>query len=268
MTELHMIRLRLQLPRLMELARQQRMPLYDLDTGYLAHIGLSALFGAAAPKPFAIQSDLRPPLLGDPDVPPRELVVLGYAPVAHAALRSQIGAEARALLADGSLDSHALPAELPRGARFRFTVRGCPTVRSKRQGDEPRPRDRKGRPRSLEIDAWLAKCLAVGTKAASPDAATVDRAVVYADWLRRAVGSAATLDQIDLVAFSRVPVVRRTQRGPEGTERKSRVSDRPAAVFEGTLTVSDAARFRELLARGVGRHRSFGFGMLLLRPAR
>ena len=42
---------------------------------------------------------------------------------------------------------------------------------------------------------------------------------------------------------------------------------RREAVFEGTLEVRDAALFQGLLARGVGRHRAFGFGMLLLRPA-
>ena len=35
----------------------------------------------------------------------------------------------------------------------------------------------------------------------------------------------------------------------------------------GELEVGDSERFLHLLARGVGRHRTFGFGMLLLRPA-
>jgi CRISPR system Cascade subunit CasE len=43
---------------------------------------------------------------------------------------------------------------------------------------------------------------------------------------------------------------------------------RPDATFRGTLRVDDPARFAAAaLARGVGRHRAFGFGMLLLRPA-
>ena len=41
--------------------------------------------------------------------------------------------------------------------------------------------------------------------------------------------------------------------------------ERPNVVLEGTLRVTDADTFRALLARGVGRHRAFGFGMLLLR---
>ncbi|MFG1332515.1 type I-E CRISPR-associated protein Cas6/Cse3/CasE [Xanthobacter autotrophicus] len=39
-----------------------------------------------------------------------------------------------------------------------------------------------------------------------------------------------------------------------------------SAVLVGTLTVRDAQAFAALLARGVGRHRAFGYGMLLLSP--
>ena len=38
--------------------------------------------------------------------------------------------------------------------------------------------------------------------------------------------------------------------------------------MRGILTITDAAAFSNLLARGVGRHRAYGYGMLLLRPAR
>ena len=40
----------------------------------------------------------------------------------------------------------------------------------------------------------------------------------------------------------------------------------PDVVMQGRLRVSDPQAFAQLLARGVGRHRAFGFGMLLLRP--
>ncbi|MEE8524028.1 MAG: type I-E CRISPR-associated protein Cas6/Cse3/CasE [Thermoanaerobaculia bacterium] len=44
------------------------------------------------------------------------------------------------------------------------------------------------------------------------------------------------------------------------------VPERPDALLTGTLEVTDPDAFATLLARGVGRHRAFGFGMLLLRP--
>jgi CRISPR system Cascade subunit CasE len=52
-----------------------------------------------------------------------------------------------------------------------------------------------------------------------------------------------------------------------GREDAGRI-ERPNAVLEGTLTVGDPDAFARLLARGIGRHRAFGFGMLLLKPAR
>ena len=59
-------------------------------------------------------------------------------------------------------------------------------------------------------------------------------------------------------------VEQRLQRRAGGRQIFSR---RPDVTFRGTLQVTDPDRFHALLARGVGRHRAFGFGMLLLRPA-
>ena len=44
-------------------------------------------------------------------------------------------------------------------------------------------------------------------------------------------------------------------------------SEGPDAVMRGNLTVTDSDSFVALLARGIGRHRAYGYGMLLLRPA-
>ena len=53
-----------------------------------------------------------------------------------------------------------------------------------------------------------------------------------------------------------------------GQNRSHRGVERPDALFTGEITVADPEAFCRLLARGVGRHRAFGFGMLLLRPPR
>ena len=37
--------------------------------------------------------------------------------------------------------------------------------------------------------------------------------------------------------------------------------------MQGTLEVIDPTMFAGLVANGVGRHRAYGYGMLLLRPA-
>ena len=41
---------------------------------------------------------------------------------------------------------------------------------------------------------------------------------------------------------------------------------RSDAVLRGVLSITNPRAFAELLARGIGRHRSYGYGMLLLRP--
>jgi CRISPR system Cascade subunit CasE len=73
---------------------------------------------------------------------------------------------------------------------------------------------------------------------------------------------AARFQEAKLVRFQRERLARQTHRG----ERRWEFCDRPDATMTGTLEVADAAAFHALLTRGVGRHRAFGFGMLLLRP--
>ena len=83
------------------------------------------------------------------------------------------------------------------------------------------------------------------------------RQAVYLDWLSEQLGSAAELNPADsrLVRFCRTRVLRGNQ-GLEG----------PDATIHGTLNVSEPAQFMQLLLRGIGRHRAYGYGMLLLRP--
>ena len=38
--------------------------------------------------------------------------------------------------------------------------------------------------------------------------------------------------------------------------------------FTGDIVVKDPIRFSDLLRKGVGRHKSYGYGMLLLRPSK
>ena len=45
-----------------------------------------------------------------------------------------------------------------------------------------------------------------------------------------------------------------------------RHTEGPDAVIRGVLTITDSESFADLLAKGIGRHRAYGYGMLLLRP--
>ena len=64
-----------------------------------------------------------------------------------------------------------------------------------------------------------------------------------------------------LCAFGREHLLRRDHL----TKRKSHRIEKPSATFKGVLEVTEPARFAGLMQRGIGRHRAFGFGMILLR---
>lgn len=102
--------------------------------------------------------------------------------------------------------------------------------------------------KGAEVDAFLAAVLR--------DRPTT-RETAYLDWLAARLSPAAVLDASasHLASFQRTRV-----------HRNGRRIEGPDAVVHGTLTINDPAAFADLLARGIGRHRSYGYGMLLLRP--
>lgn len=242
--ELHMVRLSLDVTRLVDLGRRRGLPPHDTDWGYLVHCQLGELFGERAPAPFVIDGQKR-----------GTLEVLGYSAVPDKVLREHAEAFADPLVHAGCdwerFASKPMPATWRSGMRLGFRIRACPTVRM--SGERPGLHRKRA-----EVDAFLARCWEVGD-------APVDRETVYGEWLSRELGrgGAAGLLQMRLEGFQRERVVRRTQ----GSERVARRQERPEAWLEGTLEVRDEAAFSSLLRRGVGRHRAFGFGMVLLRPA-
>lgn len=239
---LRMARFLLEPRRLVELGRRRRLPLRDMDTGYLVHCALGELFGGAAPKPFAIVGRHG-----------RFLEVLAYTDREKEALQRDADTFADPWL-HGLCDWSGfavkeLPADWPPGTRLGFTVRVCPVVRMPRGCKSHRP--------GAEIDAFLARCTAVG------EGVQVDRQEVYREWFAAQVerlGGARLLEaRVD--AFQLERLSRRTH----GAERQTRVKWRPEAMISGELEVTDSIAFDALLRRGIGRHRAFGFGMLLLR---
>ena len=108
-----------------------------------------------------------------------------------------------------------------------------------------------------EIDCWLHQRLQANP-GADPDAgARHDRSPAYLDWLaERLAGAGAELDR----GASKVAAIqrRRVARGGKAVEG-------PEVGFHATVTVLDDSVFRAALARGLGRHCAYGYGMMLLR---
>jgi CRISPR system Cascade subunit CasE len=237
---LSMVQLRPDLGRLLRWAETYHLiGIHDDDLGYALHALLKANFGDLAPKPFA----LRLP-------PQRDAELLAYSSEPGESLRERAAAvaEPAAMEAIGlnSLASKVMPIRWQVGARFGFEVRVRPMMRTDKDGN---------RERSREVDAFLV----------SPEGS--NRGEVYAGWLRqRMAEGGAELDRAHLKAFRLTRVSRRSM-AKEDSPRALRHPMGPDATFTGLLAVRDPEAFAGLLARGIGRHRAFGFGMLLLRPA-
>ena len=108
-----------------------------------------------------------------------------------------------------------------------------------------------------ELDAFLLEALTVF--AADPDGmkkAGRTREAVYLDWLSERLAPWAALDR----ASSRLAGFRR------GRAARNGGVGGPDTTIRGTVTISDATGFGELLERGVGRHCAYGYGMMMLRP--
>ena len=163
-------------------------------------------------------------------------------------------AEPAALEAAGvkTMISKTMPDVFARGARLGFEVRVRPVVRAARGAGEHAGKER---------DAFLAAIRDL------PKDTRVDRMEIYRQWLARALSPAAGIQQADPV-YRRLTQVTRRNAASETGARPLASLQGPDVGFSGVLQVAEPEAFSTLLARGVGRHRAFGFGMLLLRPPR
>jgi CRISPR system Cascade subunit CasE len=236
--DFHLIHMRPNLNRLLPWAQRQGL-IPDRgqgDLGYAFHAALRAAFADLAPQPFSFRSGQG---------------LLAYTTQADA-MRSAVAMAtpevADMLGLDATLHSSGLlirpfPTSWKVGQLLSFEVRVRPVVRKE----------------DKEVDVFLSAVQRMHD-------AVPPRQAVYADWLKRQFEAAADLHEIRMTEFSLSTVVRRAAPQAEGGRPKRPVQG-PDAVFTGILQVRDSAAFAALLARGIGRHRAFGFGMLLLKPA-
>lgn len=220
----------------------------EQDTGYALHAALCAAFGHAAPKPFALLER------------PGSLQLIGYSrqpaellerALSQADISDPGAAAALGLSQPQSAVIRPLPSNWRAGEQLSFEVRVAPVVRSRRQAGGGYP----------EVDV-----------AFHPEFATSvlgDREAAHRAWLARELGraGAASLVSARALSFRLSPIARRhAEAGGQRSGRKTQSGLLPDLTVRGQLQVKDPAAFDALLARGLGRHRSFGFGCLLLAP--
>ncbi|GAB4356629.1 MAG: hypothetical protein Kow0073_14320 [Immundisolibacter sp.] len=239
---LHLHRLVLRNPLdLQRAARDRGLPDHPYDPDYIFHSLLTELVGPGH----------LPTFVPDPRSPGK--AVLAYSSLDHDGLREQAKIvappEVFALVDWEASQGKPLPAAWPVGKRIGFRTRVSPVVRGPKGHGRGGAEIKKSRP---EVDAYLARCW----QREEP----LDREVVYREWLDRelARNGAAKAIEMRMAGFRLKRALRR-----DGA-RKARAITRPDALFKGALRIEDPEAFRALLARGLGRHRGFGFGMLLL----
>jgi CRISPR system Cascade subunit CasE len=121
-------------------------------------------------------------------------------------------------------------------------------------------RESNGHRAGVELDAYLLKRLTLGQQA------PIDRELIYRQWfedrLKDPSRCGARLTRVRVAGFSRRRMVRRTQ----GSIRRAMTIERPEVHVDGELVIEDGEAFLRFLAHGVGRHRAFGFGAMIIVP--
>ena len=210
------------------------------DADHAMHCLLNECFGDLAPKPFRL-------------IVPRGAacgMLYGYGRAEADALRDAAGVYADPLqakiLSGHTINSKPMPTEWRAGKRLGFETRIRPIVRRSRNAE-----DQSGR----EWDAFQLKAMQY-PKNEMP----YSREEVYREWLSDQFSrrGGARLESAKLRSFQRTRAVRKL---------RACHSEGPDAIMWGVLTITDADAFTALLAQGIGRHRAYGYGMLLLRPA-
>jgi CRISPR system Cascade subunit CasE len=211
----------------------------DGDFGYALHALLAEAFNGQPPTPFRYMD---------------EQGLLAYSEAGEDDLQRRIGAatpETRKVLGLDRMRVRPFPTEWPSGKRLAFEARVRPIIRTNA---------------GKERDLYQYRMEQRPEESREPKPT---REAIYREWLeqRLAADNAATLTRAEMHGFALRQVLRRPRKHGDGDKRKPTGVIGPDALYRGELDVGDSAAFARLLSRGIGRHRSFGFGMLLLKPA-
>ena len=235
------------------------------DPGFAMHCLLTESFGRdLAPKPFRVI------IPRDRNRPPGTFYAYSASPAEELRDTAQTFAcpLQSKILPPSSIDGKTMPDTWRTGQRLGFEVLIRPVVRLHKDCSRVPPdrlrrfkvnRPREGEPEMAprpgkECDVFLWEAVLHSEKGRMKRS----REEVYAEWLSaRLAQRGARLEEARLRSFQRVRVVRKLRK---------HASEGPDAVMQGTLEVTDPAEFAKLVADGVGRHRAYGYGMLLLRP--
>ena len=241
----HMIRAEIDLNAFQRWAGSRQMIRRNVfDEGFAMHCLLAEMFGELAPKPFRLIAPERQGITRG--------ILYGYCRWDADAMR-----EASHMFSDPlqatALPSHSIqtkrmPTEWTLGHRLGFETLVRPVARRARKSARP----------DAEVDVFQREALLHPPRGMDGD---MDRSRedVYSDWLSAQLWrhGCAELESAALRTHQRTLAVR---------SLRGRPVEGPSALMRGVLRISDPEKFNSLIERGVGRHRAYGYGMLLLRP--
>lgn len=223
------------------------LPGDDPDFGYLVHCALTGLWGDHSPRPFFIQQDIDTT---------SHLAALGYFQVPISYLHNHQLHRLRDELIDwaklyASTDSYSMvdwssfevkpyPTNWPVGRRLSFKTKVCPVEEFNGRDVDIFISRRSGEARSNSMSA---------------------RGAIYGSWVSDVFARhGVTLHSSTLQRFNISTVYRRTH----GGVRKGINFRIPDATITGDLEIVDPIGFLKLIQGGLGSHRGFGYGMVLI----
>ncbi|MGJ0505040.1 MAG: type I-E CRISPR-associated protein Cas6/Cse3/CasE [Methylocystis sp.] len=242
---LHLLSFRPDFGRLARLAARERLLPPGDDAGYAVHAVFAASFGDRAPKPFQLFAP------GEPGGGPSGRL-LAYSSASLEDLRAHAAAFSdptfSGVLNLDEAEAKVMPHDFAPGTPLGFRVRIRPVRRTGRSRD--------GQTAAKERDIY--------SGAREGEAASATRGDLYGRWLKKqfARSTAAEVETYQIETLLQTRLMTRNQ----GERRSVSILVGPDATFSGVLRVKDSSAFAELLRRGIGRFRAFGFGMLLLKP--
>lgn len=225
------------------------------DEGYALHVLLSSAFGKKVLQPFRLVRPTRGSVAS----------LYGYSERDETALREMALTVAPpdcfAVMGVDQLASKVMPVGFSRGQRLGFDIRVRPVRRLGRSVRD----SQSGRAvqKGSELDAFRLELLRRAPdgwreSTSATERHELTRESVYISWLGERLEGAASIDvqRCQLKDFRRSRVWRGAGRSSEG----------PDATLHGECVVVDPEAFASRLRSGVGRHKAYGYGMLILRP--
>ena len=231
MNKLYLMQAKLDLVKFARWSAEQKFS----DSDRALHCLVYGTFGKeSVPKPFLIQPATRKEL--------GTASLLAYTPLDATDLRALATTNQtlamESVIPPETIRTAPTPPAWPAGARIGFSTRVRPTMR--RRWEETG--------KSTERDIYLER------------AGEMTRAELYCDWtaqmLEKQGGATPVPDTLAMTQFQ----IRNVRR-----QRNSKQSNGPDTTIRGILEVTDPVKFGELLSRGIGRHRAYGYGMVLLK---